>query len=71
MLIGAEITQAKILDDHTQLTLNNAGTQHVLELPQDTFRLPLKGGTLEQRIWPSDESQLDAWVITAKDLDVK
>ena len=71
MLIGAAITQATILDDHTQLILNNAGTQHVLELPQDTFRLPLKGGTLEQRIWPNDESQLDAWVITAKDLDVK
>lgn len=71
LLIGAEICQARILDDHTQFILNNAGIQHVLELPQDTSRLPLNGGTLAQKIWPKTESQLDAWVITTSDLDVK
>lgn len=71
LLIGAEICQAKITDNHTQFILNMAGTQHVLELPKDTSRLPLRGGTHKPRIWPENESQLDAWVITTKNLNVK
>lgn len=70
ILIGAEITQATIEDDHTLFTLYNAGMKHRLELPQDIFRLPLFGGTLKPRIWPNTESQLDAWVVTQSPLVV-
>ena len=71
LFIGAEICQAKVTDNYTHFVLDNAGKQHVLELPYDTSRLPLDGGSLKPRIWPKTESLLNAWVITTKDLDVK
>lgn len=70
LIIGAEISQAMIADNHTQLILNKARTQHVLELPENTSRLPLNGGTLKPKNWPKTESQLDAWVVTTSQLDV-
>ena len=70
ILVGAEISQAMTADAHTRFILNKAGTQHQLELPQDTSRLPLIGGTLKPRIWPDTESQRDAWVVTQSPLVV-
>jgi hypothetical protein len=70
LIIGAEISQAMIADNHTQLILNKARTQQVLELPENTSRLPLNGGTLKPKNWPKTESQLDAWVVTTSQLDV-
>lgn len=71
LLIGAEIYQALIADHYTQFSLKNAGTDHILELPEDTSRLPLYEGSLEPRIWPETESLLDAWVMTQSQLAVE
>lgn len=69
-ILDAEICQASIGDNHTQFILNKAEKKHVLAIPKDTARLPKYGGTKQPRIWPTNESHWDAWVLTQGDLDV-
>lgn len=68
ILNGSVITDAKIEDSHTLITLNKDGVEHLLELPSGTSKLPLHGGSLEPRVWNPEESHWDAWVLTQEDL---
>lgn len=63
---GAEIIEANITDVSSKLVLLRGVEQHILELPEDTTRLPVWGGSLEPKKWHPDESHLDAWVISRR-----
>lgn len=63
-LVGATIRDAAISDSGSVITLEQGKDVYILEVPEDTSRLPRYGGTLEQRKWHAHESQLDAWVIS-------
>ncbi|HEX9990414.1 MAG TPA: hypothetical protein VGE45_18290 [Chloroflexia bacterium] len=64
MLVGAIVRDAAIRDNASVMTLEQGEHTHILEVPEDTSRLPRYGGSLEQRVWHSHESHLDAWVIS-------
>jgi hypothetical protein len=63
---GAEIIEADITDFSSKLVLLHGVEQHILELPEDTARLPVWGGSLEPKRWHPDESHLDAWVLSRR-----
>jgi hypothetical protein len=63
---GAEIIEAEITDFSSNLVLLHGAEQHILELPQDTTRLPVWGGSLEPKRWNPAESHLDAWVLSRR-----
>jgi hypothetical protein len=63
-LVGAVIRDVVIGDSASAITLEQGEHTHILEVPEDTSRLPRYGGTLEQREWHPHESHLDAWVIS-------
>jgi hypothetical protein len=63
-LVGATITDMVVRDSASAITLEQREHTHILEVPEDTSRLPRYGGTFEQRKWHAHESHLDAWVIS-------
>lgn len=63
---GAEIIEAGITDFSSRLVLLHEGEHQILELPQDTARLPVWGGSLEPKRWNPAESHLDAWVLSRR-----
>ncbi len=66
-LIGCELIEADIEDNRSIIKLARDLQLHILEVPMDSNRLPRWGGTLEPRKWNSEESLLDAWVVTEDD----
>jgi hypothetical protein len=67
-LVGATITRADIEENSSRIELCKEGKAQVLEIPEDTSRLPIYGGSLEPRVWRGHESQLDAWIIARGEL---
>lgn len=65
-VVGAEIIEAYITDFSSRLVLLHGVEQHIFELPQDTTRLPVWGGSLEPKRWNPAESHLDAWVLSRR-----
>ncbi|MEA2574275.1 MAG: hypothetical protein QOH93_1573 [Chloroflexia bacterium] len=65
-IAGAEIIEAGISDYSSKLVLRKGGEERILELPEDTNRLSIWGGSLEPKKWNRAESQLDAWVISRR-----
>jgi hypothetical protein len=63
LLIGYTIEEAEITDDMCNITLEKDTQTHLLEIPMDSSKLPLRGGTMEPHEWNSEESPLDAWVV--------
>ena len=64
ILINAQITQATIVHNESRIALINNTKEHLLEIPKDTSKLPVRGGGGKKKVWNEEESQLDAWVIT-------
>lgn len=69
-VVGAQITEVQIEHDYSRFVLTLGLTQYTLEIPQDTSRLSLYGGTMEPRVWNPDEDQRDAWIISQGDLEL-
>jgi hypothetical protein len=63
-LLHATITGANINDTSSRIDFAKDGVTHALEIPDDTSRLPIYGGSLVPRLWNAEESQLDAWIIS-------
>ena len=63
-LVGATVRDVVMSDNASAITLEQGEDAHILEVPEDTSRLPRYGGTLEKRKWHPHESHLDAWVIS-------
>jgi hypothetical protein len=63
---GGEITTAKIEDKSCELCITTAGRAAVcrLEVPSDTGKLPVYGGTGGRRMLALTDSLLDAWVLS-------
>jgi hypothetical protein len=68
VLVGAVLKSAVVEDDQSKFSFDRLGAEHLLELPRDTNRLPIHEGSQEQRSWCSQESLLDAWVVTSAHL---
>ena len=69
-LVGGTIEKFALGRTSCSLTIRTQDAIHVLELPEDTSRLSLPGGSLQRQIWNSDEDIADAWVICDGDLEV-
>lgn len=67
-VVGAQISEVQIAQDHSVIVLALGMEKYTLEIPQDTSRLPLYGGTMEPRVWNAYEDQRDAWIISHGDL---
>ena len=65
---GALVKEAQIERDHSLILLAVDAEPHRLEIPRDSSRLPLYGGTMQPHVWHPDEDQRDAWVIAQGDL---
>ncbi len=68
-LAGGTIERFELHDDSCQLVVRGPGGQHVIELPQDTSRLPVHGGSLDPRRWNPKEKVSDAWVVCDGELE--
>ncbi len=65
---GALLNDVKIERDHSLIFLTVDAAPHRLEIPADTSRLPLYGGTMQPHVWNPDEDQRDAWIIAQGEL---
>jgi hypothetical protein len=65
-LVGAKIIEAAMEDSSSTVVLLQGSQRRVLEVPEDTTRLSIWGGSLEPKVWNPAESQLDAWVVSRK-----
>ncbi len=65
-LLHTTIVGAEIVDKSSRIRVEKNDRSHLLELPEDTSRLPMYGGTLTKRVWNDDESHLDAWIISQR-----
>lgn len=63
-LVGAIIEDAVITKKESKIFLKKDSNKHLLELPEDTSRLPLWGGSLKIKKWNLKESHLDAWIVS-------
>jgi hypothetical protein len=63
-IVGSVISEAQVEKDFTLIKLKRESTEHMLELPNDASRLPLRGGNKSQYSWNPKEHHLDAWVIS-------
>lgn len=65
-LAGAKVLEARITGSSSVIVLRQGSQQRILEVPEDTTRLSVWGGSLEQKVWNHAESQLDAWVVSRR-----
>ncbi|HET6312222.1 MAG TPA: hypothetical protein VFH60_00180, partial [Chloroflexia bacterium] len=65
-LAGAKVLEARITDSSSLIVLRQGSQQRILEVPEDTTRLSVWGGSLEQKVWNHAESHLDAWVVSRR-----
>lgn len=67
-LVGCTLIDIVIEDTFSTLVLQKGKSGiHHLQIPQDTTVLPPYGSG-KQRMWNTQESQKDAWVVTSKSL---
>jgi hypothetical protein len=67
-VIGALIEDVKIERNCSLIVLVREAQTHRLEIPEDTSRLPLYGGTMQPHVWNPDEDQRDAWIVAQGEL---
>ena len=67
-VVGAVIENVKIERNRSLIVLVREAQTHRLEIPEDTSRLPLYGGTMQPRVWNPDEDQRDAWIVAQGEL---
>ena len=68
-LVGGTIEKFELGRTFSRLTARTQDAIHVLELPEDTSRLSLSGGTLQPRKWNPNDNIADAWVICDGNLE--
>ncbi len=59
-VIGSKILEARITPASSHILLEKGGETHRLEIPKDPT------GSSQYRFWRSEESQLDAWVLSER-----
>ena len=64
-IVGEKIEKFELNRNSFKLILGNSVC---IELPEDTTKLSVHGGSMEQRIWCESEDVLDAWVLVTGDL---
>ncbi|RYZ21139.1 MAG: hypothetical protein EOP49_47195 [Sphingobacteriales bacterium] len=64
VVVGFTIADAEITNYSTLFNLHKGAEKHVLQIPEDTSLLPIRGGQSQHREWSRKESHLDAWVIS-------
>jgi hypothetical protein len=64
VVVGSTIADANITNTSSLLNLRKASEQHILQIPEDTSLLPVRGGEAHPRVWNRKESHLDAWVVS-------
>jgi hypothetical protein len=64
VITGATIMAVTIQDRASALHLQQGRDVHVLEVPDDSARLPAYAGNGQPRSWGAHESQWDAWAVS-------